>query len=112
MRLPGLAGIPVRVLAGRGDRSLPADVQRCVATEGLGLDPDQIAGGHLVALSYPNGLAERLVRYVAGLVGDTSGSRRYAPTTACDRRWVQRPATRARVETSDRLQGRAAIVSV
>ncbi len=28
------------------------------------------------------------MRYVAELEGDTSGSRRYAPTTACDRRCV------------------------
>lgn len=48
-------------------RQLSANFQRRVAKDRLGLDADQIAGGHLVALSNPDGLAERLAGYLAEL---------------------------------------------
>ncbi len=57
--------IPIRVLVGRDDRFFPVEFQRRVARDRLGIDADEIAGGHLVALSNPNGLADRLVRYDA-----------------------------------------------
>ncbi len=56
--------VPIRVLIGRDDRLFPAEFQRRVAKDRLGLDADQIPGGHLVALSNPSGLADRLVAYV------------------------------------------------
>ena len=43
----------------------PATFQRQVARERLGLDADEIPGGHMVALANPKGLAERLDGYVA-----------------------------------------------
>jgi hypothetical protein len=43
----------------------PAAFQRRVARERLGIEADEIAGGHMVALANPRGLAERLDRYVA-----------------------------------------------
>jgi pimeloyl-ACP methyl ester carboxylesterase len=62
---PGdLAGLPVRVLQGRDDRFFPLEFQRRVARERLGLEPDEIPGGHLVALSRPVELADRLVAYL------------------------------------------------
>jgi pimeloyl-ACP methyl ester carboxylesterase len=57
--------VPTRVLSGRDDRMFPAVFQRRVARERLGLDSDEIPGGHMVALANPKGLAERLDRYVA-----------------------------------------------
>ena len=57
--------VPTRVLSGRDDRMFPAAFQRRVARERLGIDADEIAGGHMVALANPKGLAERLDRYVA-----------------------------------------------
>jgi pimeloyl-ACP methyl ester carboxylesterase len=57
--------VPTRVLSGRDDRMFPAAFQRRVAKERLGLDADAIAGGHMVALANPIGLAERLDRYAA-----------------------------------------------
>ena len=57
--------VPTRVLSGRDDRMFPAAFQRRVARERLGLDADEIPGGHMVALANPKGLAERLDRYVA-----------------------------------------------
>jgi pimeloyl-ACP methyl ester carboxylesterase len=59
--------VPTRVLIGRDDRFFPADFQRQVARDRLGLDVDEIPGGHLVALSNPYGLAEMLVAYAAQL---------------------------------------------
>ena len=41
----------------------PAAFQRQVAEERLGITPDIIPGGHMVALSNPAGLAELLDRY-------------------------------------------------
>ena len=60
-------GIPIKVLAGADDRFFPAEFQRRVAKERLGIDADQIPGGHLVALSNPVGLADRLTSYAAEL---------------------------------------------
>jgi pimeloyl-ACP methyl ester carboxylesterase len=59
--------IPVRVLAGRDDRFFPIEFQRRVARERLAMDLEDIPGGHLVALSNPQGLTERLVAYERGL---------------------------------------------
>jgi pimeloyl-ACP methyl ester carboxylesterase len=49
-----------RVLAGRHDRMFPLDFQRRIARERLGLEVDEIDGGHMVALSHPDELADRL----------------------------------------------------
>lgn len=58
--------VPTRVLIARDDRFFPADFQRRVAVARLGVTPDEIDGGHLVALSHPRQLADRLTRYLAG----------------------------------------------
>jgi len=60
--------IPIRALAGRNDRFFPIEFQRRVARERLGQEVDEIAGGHLLALSNPEGLTERLLEYEKGLV--------------------------------------------
>src|SRR5262245_31075726 len=52
--------VPTRVLSGRDDRMFPAEFQRRIAKERLGLDADLIDGGHMVALANPAGLADRL----------------------------------------------------
>ena len=56
--------VPIHVVAGRDDRFFPADLQRRVARQRLGLDVDEIPGGHLVAKSNPAGLADLLVGYL------------------------------------------------
>ena len=61
--------VPTRVLVGRDDRFFPADFQRRVARQRLGIVPDEMPGGHLVALSRPGELAERLAAYAADLRG-------------------------------------------
>src|SRR4051794_15705863 len=55
--------VPTRFLLCRDDRFFPADFQRRVVRERLGFDPDEMDGGHLVALSRPRELAERLHAY-------------------------------------------------
>jgi pimeloyl-ACP methyl ester carboxylesterase len=55
--------VPTRVLVGRNDRLFPAAFQKRVAEERLGITPDVIRGGHLVALSNPDGVAEKLLQY-------------------------------------------------
>lgn len=57
--------VPTRFLAARDDRFFTLDFQRRVAAERLGLDVDELPGGHLVALSRPEELVERLETYVA-----------------------------------------------
>ena len=57
--------VPTRVLSGRGDRMFPAAFQRRVARDRLGLEADEIPGGHMVAMANPKGLAERLDQYAA-----------------------------------------------
>ena len=57
--------VPTRVIAPREDRLFPLAFQRRVARERLGLEVDEIAGGHLPMLSRPGELAERLVEFLA-----------------------------------------------
>jgi pimeloyl-ACP methyl ester carboxylesterase len=55
--------VPTRVLIGRDDRLFPVEFQRRVARERLGIEGDVIEGGHLVALSRPREVVERLEQY-------------------------------------------------
>ncbi|HEV7203917.1 MAG TPA: alpha/beta fold hydrolase [Jatrophihabitans sp.] len=56
--------VPIHVLAGADDRFFPVEFQRRVARERLGLEADVMPGGHLVALSRPAELADRLASYL------------------------------------------------
>jgi pimeloyl-ACP methyl ester carboxylesterase len=56
---------PIRVLAASHDRFFPAAFQRRIARERLGIEADDLPGGHLVALSQPDALVARLVSYVS-----------------------------------------------
>ena len=56
--------VPTRVLVGRDDRLFPAAFQRRVARERLGIEADEIRGGHLLALSEPELVVERLEAYL------------------------------------------------
>lgn len=58
--LPAWPDTPTFVLAGRHDRMFPLDFQRRVAGERLDLEIGEIDGGHMVALSHPGELADRL----------------------------------------------------
>jgi len=64
--LPAWPEVPTRVLAGRHDRMFPLEFQRPVARERLGLAVDEIDGGHMVAMSNPRELANRLETYRLG----------------------------------------------
>jgi pimeloyl-ACP methyl ester carboxylesterase len=61
--------VPLKVLAGKDDRFFPRDFQARIARERLHSDIDEIAGGHLIALSNPRGLADRLLAYCSELGG-------------------------------------------
>lgn len=52
--------IPTRVLVGADDRFLPCAFQQRVASERLGINADVIPGGHLLALSQPDAVADYL----------------------------------------------------
>lgn len=55
--------VPTRFLLCHDDRFFPADFQRRVAAERLGLTADEMEGGHLPALAHPAELAARLHAY-------------------------------------------------
>jgi pimeloyl-ACP methyl ester carboxylesterase len=61
--------VPTRVLAGRHDRMFPLEFQRRVARERLAIAVDEIDGGHMLALSNPAELADRLEAYRLELQG-------------------------------------------
>jgi pimeloyl-ACP methyl ester carboxylesterase len=63
-RFDAWPAVPIHVIAGRDDRFFPIDFQRRVAEERLHLTVDELAGGHLLALSNPRGLADQLVDYL------------------------------------------------
>ena len=65
--LPAWPDVPTRVLAGREDRLFPADFQRRVAADRLGIEVDVMPGGHLLPLSRPVDLADRLEDYLVSL---------------------------------------------
>jgi pimeloyl-ACP methyl ester carboxylesterase len=65
--------LPTRVLVSRDDRFFPADFQRRVARERLGLTPDELPGGHLPALGHPDELVEWLERYRNQVSGGGTG---------------------------------------
>jgi pimeloyl-ACP methyl ester carboxylesterase len=54
--------VPTIALAGRDDRFFPYKFQRQVARDRLGLEVEQLPGGHLLALSQPEALVARLTR--------------------------------------------------
>lgn len=66
-RFERLPDIPVHVLGGRDDRFFPIKFQRRIARDRLGREVEDIAGGHLVALSNAEGLVERLLAYEGGV---------------------------------------------
>jgi len=55
--------VPTRVIAGSDDRLFPLEFQRRVVRERLGLEVDVMPGGHLMALSRPQELVDRLVDF-------------------------------------------------
>jgi pimeloyl-ACP methyl ester carboxylesterase len=59
--------VPTRFLLCRDDRFFPAEFQRRVVRERLGIVPDEMGGGHLPALARPEELVERLEAYRTGL---------------------------------------------
>ena len=61
--------VPTRFLQGRDDRFFPVEFQRRVVRERLGIAPDEMDGGHLVALSRPRELADRLEDYREDVAG-------------------------------------------
>jgi hypothetical protein len=56
---------PTKFLLCRDDRLIPAEFMRRVVRERLRITPDEIEGGHTIALSRPRGLSLRLVSYVS-----------------------------------------------
>jgi pimeloyl-ACP methyl ester carboxylesterase len=55
--------VPTHVISGRDDRFFPLEFQQRIARERLGIEPDVVPGGHLVALSHPVELANQIASY-------------------------------------------------
>lgn len=66
-RLAAWPDVATLCLLCRDDRFFPVEFQRRVVKERLGIRPEEMDGGHLVALSRPKELAGRLDAYAAGL---------------------------------------------
>lgn len=64
--------VPTRFLQGRDDRFFPLGFQRRIVRERLGIEVDDMPGGHLLALSRPGELADRLESYHASLLQGAS----------------------------------------
>ena len=62
--LPSWPEIPTRVLAPSEDRFFPLEFQRRVTRERLGIETDELGGGHVPMLSRPEELARRIVEVV------------------------------------------------
>ena len=57
--------VPTRFLLCRDDRFFPAEFQRRVVRDRLGIDPDEMSGGHLPFLAQPDELVDWLEKYRA-----------------------------------------------
>jgi pimeloyl-ACP methyl ester carboxylesterase len=55
--------VPTHVIIGRDDRFFPADWLRGVVRDRLGIEPDELPGGHTLALSRPVELVELMESY-------------------------------------------------
>jgi pimeloyl-ACP methyl ester carboxylesterase len=55
--------VPTRFLLCQDDRMFPAEFQRRIVKERLGITPDEMPGGHLPAFARPLELVERLEAY-------------------------------------------------
>jgi pimeloyl-ACP methyl ester carboxylesterase len=62
--------VPTRFVLCREDRFFPSDFFRRLVAERLHITPDEIAGGHCVALSHPKQLADILAGYAASTSRD------------------------------------------
>lgn len=58
---PAWPDVPLRVVAGAGDRFFPVEFQQRIARDRLHLEADVLPGGHLLALSQPGALADYLL---------------------------------------------------
>jgi pimeloyl-ACP methyl ester carboxylesterase len=56
--------VRTRVIVGRDDRCFPAEFQCRVSRERLGIEPDLVPGGHLVALARPQELVDQIESYL------------------------------------------------
>ena len=63
--MPAWPDVPTRFLLCRDDRFFPADFQRRVVKDRLGITPDEMDGGHLPALAHPEELVERLEAFAS-----------------------------------------------
>jgi pimeloyl-ACP methyl ester carboxylesterase len=61
--LPSWPDVPTHVIVGRDDRFFPVGFQTRITKERLGIEPEALAGGHLLPLSRPVDLATRLDSY-------------------------------------------------
>jgi pimeloyl-ACP methyl ester carboxylesterase len=60
--------VPTRYLLCRDDRMFTAEWARRHARERLGIEPDEMDGGHYISLSRPHELADRLAAYAGEVV--------------------------------------------
>jgi pimeloyl-ACP methyl ester carboxylesterase len=60
-------GIPIRVIAAGDDRFFPLEFHKRIARERLDAEVEVVPGGHLVALSKPRELADRLLSFGRGV---------------------------------------------
>lgn len=93
--------VPTRFVLARQDRFFPAEWQRGVVRERLRIGPNEMDGGHCVALSRP----EELVALLEGLRPSTSGSRRAPRPHRDDVRTSRREVEEERISARAYLDG-------
>jgi pimeloyl-ACP methyl ester carboxylesterase len=59
--------VPTSVIVGAQDRLFPLEFQRKLVRSRLGVEPEVMPGGHLMALSQPQVLASRILSMSAGM---------------------------------------------
>lgn len=72
--------VPTRAVIGSGDRLFPPEFMRTLVRTRLGIEPDVVNAGHLIAMARPNELASPILDYVAGAERSPDGDARIAIT--------------------------------
>jgi pimeloyl-ACP methyl ester carboxylesterase len=62
--LAAMPDVPTRALLCRDDRLFPPSFMRRIVRERLGIEADEVDGGHCVALGHPKELADRFVAFL------------------------------------------------
>ena len=99
VRLRAWPDVPIQVVVGRDDRLFPWEFQQRVSRERLGVEPDLLPGGHVLAKSRPAELADLLEDYAGLWLRPQGGSSRLSVAASTVEEMLETPAELAGLQS-------------